>query len=103
VSCGACTVSADCCPGQTCSLPIGSTDGVCGPCPAPDGGVPEGGTKEGGIKDGGAKDSGPPPCSLYGQECTTSSNCCNGVPCSLGTLPCAAGDTGCTCHYLAVP
>jgi hypothetical protein len=72
-SCGACSTSADCCPGSSC------TGGVCGPC---------GGTSgDGGVGlpgDGGAP---PPPdggCAAYGQVCSTSGDCCNGVPCTAG-------------------
>jgi hypothetical protein len=38
-------------------------------------------------------------CSLYGQECSTSTPCCNSIPCTntLGA-PCQSGQTGCTCH-----
>jgi hypothetical protein len=39
-------------------------------------------------------------CGLYGQVCSTTSACCNGVPCTnSGGTPCAAGQTGCTCTY----
>jgi hypothetical protein len=97
-SCGLCTTTADCCPGTSCVLPIGSATGVCGPC-VPDGGPGDGGGKDGSTMDGGTKDSGPPPCSMYGQKCTMSSQCCSGVPCSGPLGPCAAGETDCTCHY----
>jgi hypothetical protein len=69
-ACGACSNNADCCPGSACEMPAGSTQGTCGPC---------GGTSTG---DGGSyPDAG---CALYGQVCTTSSDCCYGVPCSDG-------------------
>jgi hypothetical protein len=75
---------------------VGSAHGVCGPCggPAPDGGTPTGdgggptgdagGTPEGGgpgTGDGGAP---PPACALFGQICTTSADCCYGLPCVNG-------------------
>ncbi len=85
-SCGACTINADCCPGESCVVAQGSTMGICGPCS--DAGIPPP-----------PADAAPPPnCALYGQDCTTSANCCNGVPCSYGTGPCT-GQTGCTCHF----
>jgi hypothetical protein len=94
VNCGACTSNADCCPGQTCALSGGSTDGICGPCTA----GPDGGT-DGAVP----LDSGVPHCALYGQDCKTSSDCCNDVPCSDGDGACTSGDTTCTCHDLTVP
>jgi hypothetical protein len=75
-ACGACTDNGDCCPGFACDLPPASTHGTCGPC-TPDAGVPDGGSKDGGTH----KDAG---CALYGQICTTSSQCCDGVPCFEG-------------------
>ena len=84
-SCGACTNNADCCPGSACEMAQGTTHGVCGPC---GGSVPDGGT---GTGDGGTKsDGGTPPadaggsCALYGQVCTSSSQCCYGLPCTNG-------------------
>jgi hypothetical protein len=80
-----CSNDADCCPGSSCILAAGSSRGICGPCvqPAPDGGVtPDSGPPpDGGIT--------PPPdagktCALYGQICTTTADCCNGVPCTGG-------------------
>ena len=77
--CETCTNNADCCPGSSCEVPQGSTKGVCGPCGGTGGG--DGGTSG----DGG---STPPPdaggCALYGQVCTSSSQCCYGVPCTNG-------------------
>jgi hypothetical protein len=43
---------------------------------------------------------GGPVCALYGQICATTADCCNGVPCNAPTGVCAAGMTGCTCHYI---
>jgi hypothetical protein len=89
-SCGACTNNADCCPGETCDMAPGSQTGTCGPCGGPvgDGGTgSDGGTtgSDGGTLGGdsgtGGTDGG---CALYGQICTTSSDCCNGVPCTNG-------------------
>ncbi len=95
-TCGACTNNADCCPGETCITQLGGS-GVCGPCggPTPDGGTGDGGT----VNDGGTVVDSGPTCALYGQQCTMNSDCCNSVPCSNGTGPCLAGQTGCTCHY----
>jgi hypothetical protein len=59
---------------------------MCGPCGgnSGDGGIPGGGDGgnpgDGGTPTGG-NDGG---CSLYGQLCTSSANCCNGVPCTSG-------------------
>jgi hypothetical protein len=78
---GACTVSADCCSPEPCVVPTGQTTGICGGTIQPDGGVtpPDASVPP---------DSGTPPdagiCALYGQTCTASSQCCNGVPCSGG-------------------
>jgi hypothetical protein len=80
--CGSCTNNADCCPGFSCEVPTGSTSGTCGPCGlGKDGGTPR--------DSGTPKDASPPPpadggCALYGQVCTTSSQCCYGVPCTGG-------------------
>jgi hypothetical protein len=39
-------------------------------------------------------------CGLYSQQCSTTSPCCNGVPCSdPAGAACTAGEAGCTCHY----
>jgi hypothetical protein len=85
---GPCTINADSCPGNTCVVPLGSTQGTCNgvaPPPGTDSGVP-------------VNDAGVPTCSLYGQACTSDSQCCNGVPCTSadGLTPCT-GQTGCTC------
>jgi hypothetical protein len=90
---GPCTINGDCCPGAICLRPVGSTRGVCGvitTTPPTDGGTPG----DGGVKDGGAGGSsgsggaggsgGVPQCSEYGQQCQSSSNCCNAVPCNGG-------------------
>jgi hypothetical protein len=61
-ACGACTVNADCCSGETCNIAQGSVSGTCGPCGGGDAGT----------------------CALYGQGCTSPSDCCNGVPCFNG-------------------
>jgi hypothetical protein len=62
--------------------------GVCGPC---EGGTGDAGTSGGGSSSGvGASSGGSssggtgPSCALYGQLCSTSAQCCNGVPCSGG-------------------
>jgi hypothetical protein len=59
---------------------------MCGPCGVT-GGAPDGGTApEGGaVHDGGSGlDGGASGCSLYGQLCQTSADCCNGVQCTGG-------------------
>jgi hypothetical protein len=71
---GACTNDADCCPGGHCYIQSGHTSGLCVSTSLPDGGT----TSDGGVVDSGV------PCSLYGQTCTTSSDCCNNVPCTSG-------------------
>jgi hypothetical protein len=88
-ACGGCTTNADCCPGSACIQQAGMVSGVCGPC----GGTPpppaDGGS---GSSSGGPTEGGPPPpppdastsCALYGQICTTSANCCAGIPCTAG-------------------
>lgn len=73
----ACTVNADCCAGETCIRPIGSTQGSCRQNSVPDAGT----------RDAGASDAGSPPstsCAQYGQNCASGADCCNGVPCNEG-------------------
>lgn len=70
-----CTINADCCPGGTCVLAPGSTIGTC------EGDVPPGGTG-GAPGTGGSGNTGI--CAEYGQICSSSDECCNGVPCSGG-------------------
>ena len=87
---GSCTINADCCPGVECYVPTGSTQGTCG-VPGPDAGV------DGSVPEAGTPDSGPT-CSLYGQACTTSGDCCNSVPCTSPTLiTCTGSEAGCKC------
>jgi len=75
---GACTTDADCCVGGHCYIQGGQTSGTCQPLS--DGGTT---TTDSGTSDGGVVDSGTP-CALYGQLCTTSGDCCNGIPCTNG-------------------
>jgi hypothetical protein len=83
--CGECTDNADCCAGTSCVGAAGGTHGVCGPCRPGEGdggaGLPDDGGAggSGGSPDGGAGSG--PTCALYGQICTASSQCCDGVPC----------------------
>jgi hypothetical protein len=89
---GACTTAADCCPGLPCTAQPGSTRGTCGyppegdagyppPPPPTDAAVPEDAT----TPPYDAPADGPkPPCADYGQVCTASGDCCNGVPCAGG-------------------
>ncbi len=96
----ACTTDADCCAGLPCTLEPGSTKGVCGLIPGTDAGV-DAGPSDGAVIDAPVIDApvtdapvtdAPPPdagtpdasCALYGQQCTTSGDCCNGVPCTNG-------------------
>jgi hypothetical protein len=85
---GACTVAADCCPGLPCTIPTGSTKGVCGGTLLPDGGVTDAAPPP---PDSGPVDSSTDApvdakvCSLFGQTCAISGDCCNGVPCTGGT------------------
>jgi hypothetical protein len=77
---GTCTTDADCCVGGHCYVPGGKTSGTCQPLTTTDGGTT---TTDGGTTDAGDA-STPPPCALYGQVCSTSGDCCNGVPCTNG-------------------
>ncbi len=82
---GACTTHADCCPGTPCVFAPGSSSGRCGGVLLPDGGVvpvPDAGVAPDGG--GGTDAGGPPGCALYGQVCTLSGDCCDGVPCTGG-------------------
>jgi hypothetical protein len=101
-SCGGCTVTADCCQGETCIVSAGAASGVCGPCidggpppPPPDSGtppdgstpLPDGSSPDAAPVEGGNPppvDSGVPTCAQYGQLCSVSSDCCNGIPCTVG-------------------
>ncbi len=69
---GNCTTDADCCPGGHCYIQGGQTSGTCQPLTSSDAGT-----------DSGTTDAAPP-CALYGQLCSTSSDCCDGVPCTNG-------------------
>jgi hypothetical protein len=89
-ACGGCTNNADCCPGSSCVAQAGSAAGICGPCggnpPPGDSGTTSsssGGSSSGGSSGGYTPDAGGH-CSLYGQVCVTSADCCNGIPCSGG-------------------
>src|SRR5262249_50970164 len=73
-----CTTNADCCPGNLCYLPPGASKGTCNPLvpPPTDAGGADSGPADGGLTtpDGGT-------CSLFGQVCTTTNDCCNSLPC----------------------
>ncbi len=73
---GACTTTADCCAGSPCNIPAGSTKGTCGATTPP---PPPPGTDAGSTPPPGTT-----PCAQYGQQCTQTSDCCNGVPCTNG-------------------
>jgi len=83
---GSCSTAADCCPGLPCTMPPGSSRGVCGVPPTGDAGPPP----DGSSTDGDIPDITPPPppdggvCAEYGQSCTMMSDCCNNVPCTNG-------------------
>jgi len=83
---GGCTINADCCPGNTCTRPVGSTVGTCNPTTQPPPPPPDAGTNP--PPDAGTNpppDAGTPTiCSEYGQTCQQTSDCCNGVPCTTG-------------------
>ena len=84
---GGCTTNADCCPGNICHVPPGGTKGSCQseiPPPPGDGGTGGGDGGAGGDGGGGTNGDAGGSCSLYGQTCTTASDCCNGIPCSGG-------------------
>ena len=89
-ACGACTDNADCCSGTSCVIAPGSTHGICGPCGGGGGndGGSGGGPGDGGGGTGGSPDAGGggggPTCTLFGQLCTTSAECCNGAQCTGG-------------------
>jgi hypothetical protein len=88
-----CTVNADCCASLMCNIPPGGTVGSCKPISTPPPPPADGGVSDSSIP------VDAPTCALYGQSCTMSSDCCNGIPCAIGSVLCAAGQTGCTCHY----
>lgn len=119
---GLCTTNADCCVGSLCQVSPGSLAGICTvPTlpPGPDGGVPP--RTDGGVgpgpdgslpgPDGGATtdpdaevvsppDLPPPPplCSFFGQDCSMSQLCCEGMTCVNVTFAdCTAADTDCIC------
>jgi len=78
---GTCTSNADCCPGLPCYIEPGASEGICGGEPPPDAGPDAEPPVDSGV------DSGPPPpppCALWGQTCSVSGDCCNGIPCTGG-------------------
>jgi hypothetical protein len=99
---GNCTITGDCCPGTTCIVSQGSTQGKCGNTTPPDGGTTtdagtsgdggsstDGGTSSDsgtgtGSDAGAGMDAPPPVCSQYGQICSVDSDCCNAIPCTAG-------------------
>jgi hypothetical protein len=85
VACGgACTTNSDCCPGASCLVANGTAQGTCGPC---GGSSSSSGGSSSSSGSGSSSGAGYPPdagCSLYGQVCTTSAQCCNGIPCTMG-------------------
>jgi hypothetical protein len=128
---GTCTTTADCCPGLPCTMPPGSTRGICGRPPSGDAGIPDGSIPPPDDATPPPPDDATPPppddatpppddatppppddatppppddapppppddappppppdagrpCSEYGQVCTASGDCCNGVPCING-------------------
>lgn len=116
---GLCTTNADCCVGALCQVAPGSLAGTCGVPTSPpgtDAGVPR---TDGGVGPGpdGAvpgtdsaaddpdaivapPDLAPPPpfCSYFGQSCSTSQLCCEGMTCvNVGFADCTPADTDCIC------
>jgi hypothetical protein len=97
---GPCTITGDCCPGASCIRAVGAIQGVCGQTPPPPGNGTGGSTGSSGSGAGGdgaagsgaggngaggaGGGTGTPVCSQYGQICTQSSECCNGIPCDQG-------------------
>ncbi len=88
---GACSTTADCCPGTSCALSAGSSRGTCAVNTPPPGSGGAGGTGGAGGKGGtggsggaGGTGGGSPSCSAYGQVCTTTDQCCNSLTCSGG-------------------
>jgi hypothetical protein len=88
---GSCTTTADCCRGTTCAV-SGDSAGTCVPPPPPPTGAGGAGGTSGAGGSGGASGTGgasgaggtPATCSAYGQQCSTSADCCNGLPCAGG-------------------
>jgi hypothetical protein len=84
-----CTIDADCCSGYVCNTPTGSTVGTCGTPPPPpsyDGGTPP--PYDGGLG-----------CSVYGQACSSTTPCCNGVTC-LGANGSPCTGSSCWCYTI---
>jgi hypothetical protein len=84
-----CTINGDCCPGNVCIRAQGSTQGTCGTTAPPNGTGGAGGTDgtggtSGGAETGGTGGTGSTTCSVYGQVCAGSGDCCNSVPCTGG-------------------
>src|SRR5262249_16025325 len=82
-ACGAGANNADCCPGTSCNIAAGTTNGTCGPCGSSSSGS---GSSSSGSGSSGSSSGALPPtmnagCSLYGQICTTTADCCNALPC----------------------
>ena len=69
---GPCSINGDCCIGSTCVQPMGSTQGICGNIVPPTLTPPA---------DAGTLDASTLVCAEYGQTCTSSADCCNGIPC----------------------
>jgi len=102
---GVCTTTSDCCTGLQCTVPPGSLQGTCTIPNAPtDGSAPP---DLAGVDLAGQPppDLSTPPlmCALYGQTCSTTVSCCanSGMclrPYLAGSVPCAAGNTDCTCY-----
>jgi hypothetical protein len=91
-----CTPITACPAGQNCGSIADGCGGTlnCGTCAAPQ-------TCGGG---GTANQCGGSACAVYGQACTSSSQCCNnstGVACALFNTECTGSNTaGCTCHFI---
>jgi hypothetical protein len=81
-----CRASNDCCLGLMCNIPPGETVGTCNEPVTPP------------PTDGGT----PPVCSQYGQACSATQACCDGVSCSSPVTggSCGALETGCSCFVV---
>lgn len=128
---GACTTTGDCCTGMTCNIAPGAPSGICGVPPkappvqtGPDSGVgptPDSGTTPPDPNQPDANQPDPnqpvitpdaalappdaplPECALYGQSCSDTVGCCDGVTCAgpgFTNRLCESGELGCTCRQL---
>jgi hypothetical protein len=82
---GTCSFTGDCCQGFFCNLPPGSIQGTCdNPTDPPPPGTP-------GMDSGTTEPPPPLDCSLFGQACAGSGDCCAGLACSPSLDVCTVG------------